>query len=83
MKLKNKHFYYIAGLVIAFITMIPPVPNGLKYLLALVPILFFGADLTLKYMKEFYTKNFINRNQFILIVIINTKKCFSLFFNNC
>ncbi len=47
--------------MIAFVTMIPPVPNALKYLLALVPILFFGADLTLKYMNEFYNKVFINR----------------------
>ncbi len=62
MKLKNKHFYYIAGLVIAFITMIPPVPNVLKYLLALIPILFFGADLTLQYMEELYKKNYINRH---------------------
>ncbi len=62
MKLKNKHFYHVAGLAIAFITMIPPLPNALKYLLALIPILFFGADLTLRYMEEFYKKNYINRH---------------------
>ncbi len=68
MKLKNKHFYYIVGLVIAFITMIPPMPNALKYLLALIPILFFGADLTMLYMEEFYKKVYINRHLTGIIV---------------
>lgn len=62
MKLKNKHFYYALGLVVTFITVIPTLPNALKYLLALIPILFFGADLTLRYMEEFYKKNYINRH---------------------
>ena len=60
MKLKKKAIYYIAGLAIALVTMIPPVPTALEYLLALIPILFFGADLTMKYMQEFYSKNFVN-----------------------
>ncbi len=61
MKIKNKHIYYIIGLAIAFITMIPPLPNVLKYLLGLIPVLAFGADLTLSYMQELYSKNYINR----------------------
>ncbi len=60
MKLKNKLIYYIIGLAIATVTFFPAIPNALKYLISLVPILFFGADLTLQYMQEFYKKNFIN-----------------------
>lgn len=62
MKLKNKHFYYIVGLVIALITFIPPMPTALKYILSIIPILFFGADLTIMCMEEIYKKNFINRH---------------------
>lgn len=62
MKTKNKHIQYIVGLVIALISMIPPMPNILKYLIALVPVLFFGADLTLQYMEGFFKKNYLNKN---------------------
>ncbi len=61
MNFKNKHLQYVIGLVIAFVTMIPPVPKALRYLLAFVPILFFGADLVLKYLKELGSKVYINR----------------------
>ena len=62
MKLKNRHFYYIAGLVIALVTYIPPMSNVLRYILCIIPMLFFGADLALKYIEELRKKNFINRH---------------------
>lgn len=70
MKLKNKHLYYLAGLVIAFITFIPPLPRGLKYLLALIPILAFGSDLTLMYMKEFFERKYLTRNIIAVVVVL-------------
>ncbi len=68
MKLKKKHVYYIIGLVLAFITFIPPLPKALQYIIALIPILFFGTDLALSCMAEVFSKSFFNRYLTAIIV---------------
>lgn len=68
MKLKNKYIYYTVGLLLAFITLIPPLPRALKYLIALIPILAFGCDLTLSYMKDFFEKKYISKYLVAIIV---------------
>ena len=70
MNLKNKQIYYIIGLVVAFITLIPTLPKLLCYVLAMLPILFFGADLTMQYMQLFYKKVFINRHMTAILVAL-------------
>ncbi|MBR6513398.1 MAG: hypothetical protein IKT46_01060 [Clostridia bacterium] len=62
MNSKTKHIFYIVGLVISVISVMPFMPTVLKYLIAIFPVLLFGADLTLKYMQGFFNKRFINRN---------------------
>lgn len=68
MKLKNKRILYIAGLITALIALIPPVPRILRYILAIIPILVFGADLTVSYMKDFFSGKYISRYAVVIIV---------------
>ncbi len=70
MKLKNKYIYYIVGLLLTFITFIPPLPRGLKYFIALIPILAFGCDLTLMYMKDFFEKRYVSKYLIAIIVAL-------------
>ncbi|MBR4880776.1 MAG: hypothetical protein IKU19_02515 [Clostridia bacterium] len=70
MKLKKKSVYYIIGLLIVAVTCIPVMPNALKWLIALVPILFFSADITMQCLEEFYKKNLINKYLTAIIVTL-------------
>lgn len=69
-KLKSKLALYAAGLVIAFITFIPVIPRALQFILALIPILFFGTDLTLTYMKDFFAGKYISRYAAVIIAAL-------------
>lgn len=70
MKKNYRIIAYIIGLLLAFITFIPPVPKGMQYFLSLIPILVFGAEMTVLCMNEFFDKRFINRYLCAVIVTI-------------
>lgn len=67
--MKKKTVFFIVGILLAFLPLIPPLPGVLKILLPVIPIIFFGFGLLFSYIKEVLKKNFINT---YLIAIIGT-----------
>ncbi|MBR5515984.1 MAG: hypothetical protein IKU52_07255 [Clostridia bacterium] len=68
--MNKKYIFHAIGLVLALISLIPPLPGVLKFILALLPLFAYTAEIILLYLKKISKKNFINEYASALLGIV-------------